>query len=198
MDQRRCSPPGYVPLELASESQRLHPRAGAFVRRPRPQADFPSGPATRPCAAAVAGPLATDLTSGLGTIGPMARTAADLSTALDVIAGPDDFEAGCLPPPALPPARHDALKDFRVLVLDSHPLAAGCQRDTGQPRSARKTGSQQRGRKSRGLACCCLIWPSWRGYIPVWCATLWRSAARRNSSRRFKRTSPRSSRMMIV
>jgi amidase len=51
----------------------------------------------------------------------MARTAADLSSALDVIAGPDEYETPAYRL-ALPAPRHDALKDFRVLVLDSHPL----------------------------------------------------------------------------
>ena len=51
----------------------------------------------------------------------MARTAADLSLALDVLAGPDESDALAYRL-TLPPARHGALKDFRVLVLDSHPL----------------------------------------------------------------------------
>jgi amidase len=41
--------------------------------------------------------------------------------AVDVIAGPDDYEAAAYRL-QLPPARHNVLKDFRVLVLDSHPL----------------------------------------------------------------------------
>ena len=54
-------------------------------------------------------------------VGPMARSAPDLSLALDVLAGPDDAEdlAYRL---ALPPSRHAELKHFRVLVLDEHPL----------------------------------------------------------------------------
>ena len=56
----------------------------------------------------------------LGVIGPMARSAADLALALDVIAGPDEERAGSRL--ALPAARHDTLKNFRVLVIDSHPL----------------------------------------------------------------------------
>ncbi|KIZ35086.1 MULTISPECIES: amidase [Rhodopseudomonas] len=58
----------------------------------------------------------------LSVIGPMARSAADLSLLLDVIAEPDPIEAGVGFRLALPAARHAALKDFRVLVLDSHPL----------------------------------------------------------------------------
>lgn len=58
----------------------------------------------------------------LGVIGPMARSATDLSLLLDVMAGPDPLEAGKAFSLSLPAARHDTLKDFRVLVIDSHPL----------------------------------------------------------------------------
>jgi len=63
-------------------------------------------------------PLERDLL----VIGPMARSAADLSLLLDVVAGPDPLEAGKAYQLSLPAARHDALKDFRVLVIDSDPL----------------------------------------------------------------------------
>lgn len=111
---------GYVALELGSDlSSSLRVPAhlcGVFAHKPTsnlvPQRGHapPRSPA-----------LATDLTSGLGVCGPMARTAADLTTALDVIAGPDEFEAAAYRL-SLPPARHQALNDFRVLVVDSHPL----------------------------------------------------------------------------
>jgi amidase len=58
----------------------------------------------------------------LAVAGPMARHAADLALALDVIAGPDEEFEGVGYRAALPAARHDNLKDFRVLVIDSHPL----------------------------------------------------------------------------
>ncbi|MDA9399817.1 amidase [Bradyrhizobium sp. CCBAU 45389] len=58
----------------------------------------------------------------LAVIGPMARTAADLSLLLDVMAGPDPLEAGVAYKLDLPAARHQSLRDFRVLVIDSHPL----------------------------------------------------------------------------
>jgi amidase len=58
----------------------------------------------------------------LSVIGPMARGAADLSLLLDVIAGPDELEAGVGYRLALPASRHAALQDFRLLVLDDHPL----------------------------------------------------------------------------
>jgi amidase len=59
----------------------------------------------------------------LAVIGPMARTAKDLETLLDAIAGPDELENGVAYRLALPPPRHGRLADFRVLVLDSHPLS---------------------------------------------------------------------------
>jgi amidase len=60
----------------------------------------------------------------LGVIGPMARSAADLALALDVIAGPDEERAGAGYRLDLRPARRDTLKNFRVLVIDAHPLGA--------------------------------------------------------------------------
>jgi amidase len=57
----------------------------------------------------------------LAVVGPLARTAADLGQALDVLAGPDRDEATGYRL-ALPPARHAKLADYRVLVLTDHPL----------------------------------------------------------------------------
>ncbi len=57
----------------------------------------------------------------LGVIGPIARSAADLATALDVVAGPDaESPANKL---VLPLPRHGRLGSFRVFVLDHHPAA---------------------------------------------------------------------------
>lgn len=58
----------------------------------------------------------------LSVIGPMARGAADLALVLDVMAGPDPLEAGKAYRLDLPAARHTALKDFRILVIDSDPV----------------------------------------------------------------------------
>jgi len=58
----------------------------------------------------------------LGVIGPMARSAADLDLALEVLAGPPPQEAVGYRL-ALPPARHARLGDYRVLMLTHHPLA---------------------------------------------------------------------------
>ncbi|MET7998706.1 amidase [Amycolatopsis sp. NPDC005232] len=65
-------------------------------------------------------PLPVDL--DLAVVGPMARTARDLALLLDVMAGPDPLTLGKAHHVTLPPARHEKLSDFRVLVLDDHPL----------------------------------------------------------------------------
>jgi amidase len=58
----------------------------------------------------------------LSVIGPMARSAADLSLLLDAIAGPDPLEAGKAYHLDLPAPRHSELKEFRVLVVDTDPV----------------------------------------------------------------------------
>src|SRR5262249_50969552 len=58
----------------------------------------------------------------LAVVGPMARSASDLALGLDILAGPDELRDGVGYRLALPPPRHEALKDFRVLVIDTHPL----------------------------------------------------------------------------
>ncbi len=58
----------------------------------------------------------------LAVIGPMARSASDLALSLDVIAGPDEARDGIGYRLALPAPRHDNLKDFRILIIDTHPL----------------------------------------------------------------------------
>ncbi|TXS53628.1 amidase [Streptomyces sp. uw30] len=62
--------------------------------------------------------------SDLAVVGPMARSARDLTLLLDVMAGPDPLTLGVAHDLTLPPARHERLGDFRVLVLDEHPLIA--------------------------------------------------------------------------
>ncbi|MFD9465542.1 amidase [Streptomyces sp. NPDC060027] len=61
-------------------------------------------------------------TPDLAVVGPMARTARDLTLLLDVMAGPDPLTLGVAHSLKLPPTRHERLRDFRVLVLDTHPL----------------------------------------------------------------------------
>jgi amidase len=58
----------------------------------------------------------------LAVVGPMARTVDDLSRLFDVIAGPDELSAGVGYRLALRAPRQQALKAFRVLVIDQHPL----------------------------------------------------------------------------
>ncbi|NUP16722.1 MAG: amidase [Streptomyces sp.] len=58
----------------------------------------------------------------LAVVGPMARSARDLTLLLDVMAGPDPLTLGMAHHLTLPPARHERLRDFRVLVLEEHPL----------------------------------------------------------------------------
>jgi amidase len=111
---------GYVPLELGSDlsgSIRVPAHfCGVFGHRPTANLVPQRGHAPPGSAA-----LPTDLTNGLGVCGPMARTAADLALALDILAGPDDQDATAYRL-SLPPARRDELKTFRVLVIDDHPL----------------------------------------------------------------------------
>jgi amidase len=57
----------------------------------------------------------------LAVIGPMARSADDLALLLDLLAEPDELGLGEAYRLELPPPRHTAIEDFRVLVLDAHP-----------------------------------------------------------------------------
>ena len=110
---------GFVPLELGSDiggSLRAPAHfCGVFSHKPSldliPQRG--SGPPQTPAIAA---------RSELAVIGPMARSAADLALGLSVLAGPDEMWDGIGYKLALPEPRHDKLTDFRVLVIDTHPL----------------------------------------------------------------------------
>ena len=70
----------------------------------------------------------------LAVVGPLARSAADLSLALDLLAGPDEAEAIAYSL-ALPPPRADRLDGFRVLVLDT-PRSSPLRRRCAQPSTA--------------------------------------------------------------
>ncbi len=110
---------GFVPLEFGSDiggSLRAPAHfCGVFSHKPSldlvPQRG--SGPPQTPPV-----PVRGDL----AVIGPMARSAADLALELTVVAGPDELAEGVGYKLALPPPRHDKLADFRVLVIDAHPL----------------------------------------------------------------------------
>lgn len=67
------------------------------------------------------GAEALPITPDLAVAGPMARCAEDLGLALNVLAGPDDMESTALEL-NIPSARHDAMRQYRVLVIRTHPL----------------------------------------------------------------------------
>jgi amidase len=110
---------GFGPLSLGSDiggSLRVPAHfCGIFAHKPSLNL-VPDRGHTRPPAP----PLPRD--NDLTVVGPMARTAADLALAFDVIAGPDEDRTGIGYRLALRPARHDDLKSFRVLVIETHPL----------------------------------------------------------------------------
>jgi amidase len=64
--------------------------------------------------------LAVGVDPDLAVVGPMARSANDLTLAFDVLAGPDAAQAVAYRL-TLPSARHTRLSDFKVLVLDEYP-----------------------------------------------------------------------------
>ena len=111
---------GYVSLELGTDlvgSLRIPANfCGVFAHKPT-HGLIPmrgSAPPGTPS-------LSADPEIDLAVAGPMARSAGDLALALDVLAGPDDADAVGYQL-ALPASRHQDLKRFRVLVLDSHPM----------------------------------------------------------------------------
>jgi len=110
---------GFVPLEFGSDiggSLRCPAHfCGVFSHKPSldlvPQRG--SGPPQTP---------AVPVRGDLSVIGPMARSATDLALELKVVAGPDELTEGIGYKLALPPPRHDKLADFRVLIINAHPL----------------------------------------------------------------------------
>jgi amidase len=107
---------GYGPLSLGSDiggSLRVPAfHCGVYAHKPT-FALVPSRGHTPPPFPPL--PLDRDM----AVIGPMARSAADLSLLLDVIAGPDPLDTAIAYKLALPPPRHGDLKDFRVLLIDT-------------------------------------------------------------------------------
>jgi amidase len=110
---------GYVSLELGSDiggSLRTPAHyCGVFAHKPS-LGLAPARGHTRPNVPAL--PLESDL----AVIGPMARSATDLVLALDIIAGPDEEMNALAYRLVLPPPRHQDLRSFRVVILDTHPL----------------------------------------------------------------------------
>jgi amidase len=109
---------GFVPLELGSDiggSLRAPAHfCGVFAHKPT-HGLIPLRGHTPPGFPGL--PVEIDL----AVAGPMARTTTDLSIALDVLAGPDEPLATAYRL-ELPKPRHEVLKDFRVLMIDTHPL----------------------------------------------------------------------------
>jgi amidase len=107
---------GYVPLEMGSD-------IGGSLRAPAHYCGVCSHKPSRGVipARGHAPPGATGGTPDLSVVGPLARSAADLTLLFDAIAGPDVLEAVGFKL-ALPPPRHERLRDYRVLVLDTHPI----------------------------------------------------------------------------
>jgi amidase len=109
---------GYVPLSIGSDiagSLRVPAHfCGVYAHKPT-YGVIPTRGHTPPPAPAL--PFERDLS----VVGPMARSAYDLAVLFDVLAGPDEETTGAAYQLALPPSRHEHLRDFRVLVLDDHP-----------------------------------------------------------------------------
>jgi len=66
---------------------------------------------------------AAGFSTGLAVAGPMARSAADLRAALEVLGGPDGYDRKAWSWRLLPP-RRNALKEFRIGYMFDSPLAA--------------------------------------------------------------------------
>ncbi len=109
---------GYVALELGSDiggSLRVPAHfCGVFAHKPS-YGLVPRRGHTPPAVPAL--PLNVDLS----VAGPMARSASDLALALDILAGPDEPQSIAYHL-TMPPPRHTSLKEFRLLILDTHPL----------------------------------------------------------------------------
>ncbi|MBV9286442.1 MAG: amidase, partial [Hyphomicrobiales bacterium] len=108
---------GYVALELGSDiggSLRVPAHfCGVFAHKPT-YALLPMRGHTAP------GLPPLPYWRDLSVVGPMARSAADLSLAFDLLAGPDEHEATAYSL-TLPPPRANRLDAFHVLALDAHP-----------------------------------------------------------------------------
>jgi len=109
---------GFVPLEVGSDlrgSLRVPARyCGVYGHKPT-HGIIPLRGHVPPGAEAVA------IKPDLAVAGPMARCPADLALAMDILAGPDEDESAGYSL-VLPTARHEKLRDFRILVVTEHPL----------------------------------------------------------------------------
>ena len=111
---------GYGPLSLGSDlggSLRVPAfHCGVYAHKPTFALVPPRGAHAAAVSTAAVGPRPR------GDRADGALSALDLALLLDVIAGPDPLEAGTAYKLALPPPRHDALKSFRVLLVDTDPV----------------------------------------------------------------------------
>ncbi len=109
---------GYVSLALGSDiggSLRIPAHfCGIYAHKPS-RTLLPGRGNTPPRTPALPAP------EDLAVVGPMTRTAADLTLATLLLAGPDEVEAVAYRL-ALRPPRGNELGDFRVLIVDTHPL----------------------------------------------------------------------------
>ncbi|PAY05345.1 amidase [Bradyrhizobium sp. UFLA03-84] len=109
---------GFVPLEVGSDlrgSLRVPAHyCGVYGHKPT-HGIIPLRGHVPPGAEAVA------MKPDLAVAGPMARCPADLALAMDILAGPDEDESAGYSL-VLPAARHENLRDFRILVVTEHPL----------------------------------------------------------------------------
>jgi amidase len=107
---------GYVPLEMGSD-------IGGSLRAPAHYCGVFSHKPTRGVipSRGHAVPGTTGGMPDLSVVGPLARSASDLVRAFDVVAGLDAAEATGMRL-ALPAPRHARLREYRVLVIDSHPI----------------------------------------------------------------------------
>ncbi|MGF6885573.1 amidase [Nocardia sp. GAS34] len=109
---------GYVSLALGSDvggSLRIPAHfCGIFAHKPS-RTLLPGRGNTPPRTPTLPAP------QDLPVVGPMTRSAADLTMATLLLAGPDDVEAVAYRL-ALRPPRGNKLGDFRILIIDSHPL----------------------------------------------------------------------------
>lgn len=110
---------GYVSLELGSDlagSLRI-PAHFCGVAAHKPSADLvPLRGASPPTT------LASTRKIDFAVAGPMARTVQDLMLSLNVLAGPDELSDGMGYQLKLPLTTKTSLQEFRVLMIDQHPL----------------------------------------------------------------------------
>ena len=154
---------GYGAALARLRHRRLAARAGVSLRRLCAQADLRRWCRSRGHTPPPLPPLPFD--RDLAVIGPMARSAADLSLLLDVIAGPDPLEAGKAYRLELPPPRHSAAEGFSRAADRHRSCDADRQGGARHDRQARRQSRQGRRQGRRAAARCCRTSPPRRGSI---------------------------------